>query len=486
MQAALRAPTTPTIATQTDAINPAALPLLDFIPTLNSRYERPDHLAPLVELLVRAETEEVRALVSLPPQHGKSQTILAGLVWLMRRNPTKRHAYASFGAKVAHRQSLSCRDMALTAKVNLRDDARAVGGWMTREGGGLFATSLPRGQFTSVPVDGVLVVDDPHANREDAESALARGRVHDWFTSTALARVHPGASVIVCHTRWHPDDLIGKLSKETTTGPDGRERPAWEIVNLPAIKADGSALWHQRPLSYLEKYKRNEYDWWSLYMGSPRPRGSSVFSGVRFFDRLPIRYRVGKGIDLAYTAKTHADWSVGITLLESTDESGKPLYYVVDVRRKQAEVPAFMRELHAANMDWPGSWHWFCSTTEKGLAQLIASNGVMVEPVVATADKFVRAQPVSAEWNAGRVLVPRNMAALLGERASPEDFKRSPMWLKTFVDEVGAFTGVGDSTDDQVDALASAFERIRHQQGPPPKTVTGSGSRFESDERGFG
>jgi phage terminase large subunit-like protein len=220
-------------------------------------------------------------------------------------------------------------------------------------------------------------------------------------------------------------------------------------------------------------------------MCSPRLKGESVFRGLTFYDRPPTRYRVGKGVDLAYTAKTRADYSCGLVLLQGgQDEQGRDLYYVSAVKRAQCEVPDFARELAALNVTYPGgAWHWFCSTTEKGVAQVVTADGVHIAPVIATKDKFQRAQAVAVAWNEGRILVPRTLGAALGEQAQPDDFDREPPWLKAFVDELGAFTGVGDRHDDQVDALSSAFETVRHDMGTS-STIPGAGTRYEREEGG--
>lgn len=405
---------------------------------MNARYERPEHLAKLAEVFRRIDAgEAVRALVSYPPQHGKSDMLVNGVARSLRRKPWLRNAYACYGDTLVRKKSRQCRDTALAAGVRLRDDSHAVNDWQTTDGGGLFSTGVG-GPLTGNPVDGLLVVDDPHKDRADAESALARERVYDWWTSTARARLHPSASAIISHTRWHDDDLIGRLSKERK--PDGSE--AWEIINVPALNERGEALWHLRPASFLEEQRRgSEYDWWSLWMGSPRPKGEAVFKRAHFYAELPDRYSIGLGVDLAYTAKTRADSSVAVVLLKGgKNEQGLDLFYVAEVRRAQCEVPAFVEVLGGLNESYAGSWHWYCSTTEKGVAQVVSSGDVKIDPVLATADKFVRAQPVAAAWNEGRILVPRNAP-----------------WLKAFVDELGSFTGVGDRHDDHVDALASAF-----------------------------
>lgn len=458
------------------------LPLLDFIPALTPSVmgeatERPEHLRPIAKLFDRiTQGEEVRALVSVPPQFGKTFTILHGIAQLLGRRPHTPVIYTSYGDAVARDKSRECRDYARRAGVSTRKDADAMSAWLTAEGGGLRARGVGSA-VTGSPAK-LLIVDDPHKDRRDAESPLQRARVRDWFTSTAMTRVHPGASVIVNATRWHPDDLIGTLAKERRE--DGT--PRWEHINLPAILPDGRPLWHRRPLSFLEQHRANEYDWWSLWMGQPRGRGNAVFRAdmVRFYDRLPARYRVGKGVDLAYTSKTSACHSVGLTLLE--DEG---LYYVVDVRRAQQRTREFAALLRT--VAYPGSWHWFASSTERGLADLMGEIDVPVEAVLATADKFVRAQPVAAAWNDGKVLLPRNMLALFGEGAAVGDEENEPEWLQPFVDEITTFTGVSDASDDQVDALASAFEGVRYPGGDVGTTVPGAGSRYvgENGARGF-
>lgn len=450
----------------------ADLPLLDFIPALTTRWDRPNHLAQLAEIFERIDRgEEVRALVSVPPQHGKTELILHGCARLLRRHPHIPIAYTSYSAELAHDKSRVARDYAREAGVDIRDDADAMKGWLTPQGGGMRARGVG-GSLTGNPA-GLLVVDDPHKDRAEAESALIRQRTHDWFTSTALSRLHPGSSVLVCHTRWHPDDLIGRLSRETRA--DGS--PAWEVINLPAIKADGTPLWHRRPLSFLEQQRRaNEYDWHSLWMGNPRGRGDAVFRGIAYYDELPTRHYVGKGLDLAYTSKKTAHHSCGVVLLGDADEPDPRLrkYYVVDVRRYQGELVS--KDSQTGNEDgfvkilksvvWPGSWHWFGSAQERGLAALLPQLGIPMDAVLASEDKHTRAQPVAAAWNEGRVLLPHEAP-----------------WLREFADEIGSFTGVSDKSDDQVDALASAFVAASFGSGEV-KNVSGAGTRYEREEGG--
>src|SRR5262249_16194043 len=139
------------------------------------------------------------------------------------------------------------------------------------------------------------------------------------------------------------------------------------------------------------------------YQGQPVPRGGALFRDACYYDALPTNFRIGKGIDVAYAARTRSDSSAAVVLLESNG-----LLYVADVRSLPVKVPEFLSILAAVDVRYPGRWKWHTSTTEVGLAELAtATAGVTILAERATVDKFVRAQPIAAAWNAGKVLLPR-------------------------------------------------------------------------------
>lgn len=440
-----------------EKFSPEALDLLDFVPAVSPRWERPDHLAPVADAFARSCTEPVDLLLSCPPQHGKTELILHGIAWRLKRDPTLQVFYVSYSADVARTKSRLLRDYALRAGVELREDARAIGEWVTPEGGGVVAGGFAG--FTSRPCQ-LLVIDDPYGSREDAESAAYREHVHEFYKSTLRIRVHPGGSKIVVHTRWHRDDLIGRLSTD----------PEWHYINLAAIGDRGEALWpSHRPLAYLEKIRADDdYNWWSLFMGAPRPRGTEVFGSPSYYDELPASYYVTVGVDLAYSEKTRADWSVAVVMAHeftgvlSADGTAVYRSYVLEVVRRQARPEDFATNLQQLRSKYPGAkFHTYVASSERGGPALLRSlGGVPIVGHPATADKFVRAQPVAAAWN--RQLVPLPSVKYRKAHAD-EDFS----WLQPYIDEVGAFTGVNDTHDDQVDASASARDagRKRPSQG---------------------
>lgn len=244
--------------------------LAEFVPRISPAFASPRHLVPLLEAFDRVEREAVRSCTSVPPRHGKTETVLHGIARLLARHPDWTIGYVSYAADIARSKSRQIRDYAAAAGVTLRNDSKALHEWRTPQGGGVLATGVG-GPLTGHGLR-LLVVDDPFKNRQDADSPLIRQRTFDWFTSTAMTRVEPGGSALVVHTRWHRDDLIGRLERD--------EEVEWEVTSLPAIDGHGCALWPERwPVSELTKRRAEvgEYDWDSLFQQSPKARKGLVY-----------------------------------------------------------------------------------------------------------------------------------------------------------------------------------------------------------------
>src|SRR5690606_37096680 len=133
----------------------------------------------IIELVERSTREEVRAVVSMPPRHGKTSTFLHAFAWLLTLDPRLTHAFATYAQELANSKSRTARRIARDAGVQLADDAQTVREWRTTAGGGLLATGVG-GPLTGQGITGLGVVDDPVKNRQEAESALIRDRVWEW------------------------------------------------------------------------------------------------------------------------------------------------------------------------------------------------------------------------------------------------------------------------------------------------------------------
>lgn len=363
----------------------------------------------------------------MPPRHGKTSTVLYSIGWLLANDPTKTHAFATYAQHLANSKSRTARRIAVEAGVQLASDSKSVSEWRTTREGGLLATGVG-GPLTGQGIDGLGVIDDPFKNRLEASSSLTRRRIWEWFTDVFYTRLEPGASAIVIATRWHPDDLSGRLIND-----------GWEYINMPALSDDGEPLWAERfSAQRLDAIKRQvgEYTWASLYQGQPIPRGGQVFDGAYTYDELPDEpYRIGHGFDGAYTAKTHADYSVALTGRRIGDR-----LYLTGMFRDQVEAKQTVYALKARGIKRVA---WFRSGTEKGMEALLDLEGIKVDAYTATGDKFSRAQAVAAAWNDGKVVLP-----------SPDSEHYGP-WVEVLLREVLEFTGLEDPHDDIVDALAA-------------------------------
>lgn len=402
------------------------LPLGDFV-AASQGLVAPLHLQPMLDVFARIDAgESVRALFSVPPQHGKSLTALHGLIRQLIRHPHKRNAYVSYAQTFTENQSRIASRYAAPHDLELARDS--VNSWITSQGGGIHWTSRG-GSFTGYGVDGLLLVDDLLKDREEANSQVIRDKSFEWLSSVAFTRVHPGASVIIVGTRWHLDDHIGRLMKA-----DG-----WEVISLPAINENNEPLWpEERPLEWLQAQRESMLpaDWSALYMCEPVARGDYVFGPTTYYEELPEgSYREAHGFDAAYTAKTSADATV--------TASGR-LYdnriYVTNLLHDRAEPMHYIPKMKAAGVN---RVTWYRSGTERGLEELLKREGIQVTAINATTDKLSRAVAVATAWNRGEILLPRNAN-----------------WTPKIESELSQFTGLGDANDDIVDALAGLYHAL--------------------------
>ena len=256
--------------------------------------------------------------VSMPPQEGKSSLCS---VWAPLRalqlNPNRRIILATYAQPLADMHSRSARDvinthgagitdpltgLAVQDKIGLRlaQGANKISFWSVEGGsGGLLAAGIGA-TITGMPAD-LLIIDDPFKNMMEADSATHRANVELWFSSVALTRLAPDASIILIQTRWHPEDLAGKvLAGEKLLDPDER---TWRHLNIPAIAEEGIDDALGRPYGTpmvsardTDEAKRNfaqtkkqvgERTWYALYQGSPRNPAGGIFQRSWFDPRLP-------------------------------------------------------------------------------------------------------------------------------------------------------------------------------------------------------
>ncbi|MER7707229.1 terminase family protein [Kitasatospora sp. NPDC097605] len=249
------------------------------------------HLDLIDKLYARiADGEQIKAMIEMPPRHGKSQRASRwGPLWFLRRRPLLRVMLASYGSELADDHGRWVRDQ-------IAEHTDALG--ITLHPGSRAASRFDlvpppksgvRGGMVTAGVGGSLngkgfnlgIVDDPFKGSDDAGSPAQRDRVWEWYRSVFFTRRAPQASIIIINTRWHEDDLCGRLLEQN---PDG-----WERINLPAVafaendalgRPPGAALW---PSRYDEaalaeiRAEVGERIWWALYQQQPRPMEGGVW-----------------------------------------------------------------------------------------------------------------------------------------------------------------------------------------------------------------
>lgn len=419
------------------------------------RFQIPPHLSLLSKEVAKAVRTGGRLLVQMPPRHGKSETVSVwSPVWFLNAWPAKRVMLASYEADFAAGWGRRARNLIDEHQdellVRLSQDSTAANRWNTPEGGGM-TTAGAGGALTGRGAD-LLIIDDAHKNAEEAFSQAHRDRVWEWWTTTALTRLEPGAAAIVVGTRWHEDDLIGRILAQ------GGE--PWTVLRLPALadeedpigRAPGAPLWPERyDAVALERIRQGvgERTWEALYQQRPFGDGGSFFKRSWFDARYeiiaPNMYRLPDGmtihrdslgrystIDLAVSTKTSADWTVIAVFGRLPD--GRRLLLDIDRARREGpdQVPAIQRVVEK----WKLGLVWIERTAfQLAIVQAARRAGVPVRELTPDKDKVARAIPLTVALEGGQLLLPRHAP-----------------WMESLLAELLAFPA--SAHDDQVDALA--------------------------------
>jgi predicted phage terminase large subunit-like protein len=408
-----------------------------------------------LERVSRGETK--RLLLLLPPGSAKSTySSLLFPAWWFAQHPASAVITACHTASLAEHFGRGVRGLIEEHEgllnVRVRPDARAAHRFMTEQGGEYFSIGV-NGAVTGRRAD-LAIIDDPVSSFADAESFAGRERLWNWFRSELVTRLKPQGCMVVVMTRWHVDDLAGRLI----------EQGGWEVVRLPAIaeaedcigRAPGDALWPEwEDLDSLLTKQRMLGDRAFSAMFQQAP----VVNGGQLFDtrRIEIVGAVGAGTavrawDLAATIGDTGDpdWTVGLKLVREGD--GK--FTVDDIVRMQAGPGEVERTIRAcAEADGrqvlvglpqdPGQSGKF--QTGVLIATLAGFRAVATRE---TGNKAARAGPVASQAAYGNLRI------------------RRAAWNAAFLDELSCFPH--GRKDDQVDALSHAFALLT-EVAPPAR-----------------
>ncbi|MFS1304438.1 phage terminase large subunit [Streptosporangium longisporum] len=437
-------------------------------------------------------SDDRNLMIFCPPQEGKSEKVSRRTpAWLLAHDPTLRIAIVSYSADKAVRWGKEIlRDVRAHPElgIKLRKDSQTGSRWETEQGGRLFAVGIDGG-ITGEPVD-VLIIDDPVRGRAEAESATYRNTAWDWWESNGSTRLSSRGKVVLMMTRWHEDDLAGRLQ--------AREPKQWRVVSVPAIAGVGDPLGRRpgeelvsvqrRKPGYFRglKERRSAYVFNSIYQQSPSAAEGNLFrrADFRYWHPLPAdlgRHGIAGGrrvdldgramplddcwrfltVDLAASTRTSADFTVAAVWAISPDGD----LILLDRARARIEEAEHWDLVRPLYQRWAADTVFVESAF--GTATMVidaTASGIPVQPLVADTDKITRALPATTRIRQHRVWFPANAD-----------------WLDVWCDELAAFPTAAH--DDQVDTLAYAA-RVRSANWLPPEDLDTVSRRAQSSAGG--
>ena len=295
-----------------DSFTELARSNLWLFPKLVSGFKSPRYLRKVCEIfidLLHKKTDKIKVLIiNGPPRHGKSEQFpIHAPAFLLGHFPKLKIIITAYAATLAENHSAKARDIFIKWApglwgVNISKTVAGRGLWQTDKGGEVLAVGL-EGGASGFGAD-VLFIDDYHKSRKQAESAVERESNWTWWESVAGTRIHPGGVVAIFATRWHDDDLVGRiLAQHEEMGEDS----PYELhhIVMPALAKEndflgrkvGEALWpwryNEKRLQHVKKMV-GAYEWSALFDGEPTARGGTLFKSMYFryytFDPMTKEY----------------------------------------------------------------------------------------------------------------------------------------------------------------------------------------------------
>lgn len=463
----------------------------------------PDQVVPALHHLLMLNTLERviageirRVMFFLPP--GSAKSSYASVCFppaAMGRKPGSSIIATSYGDDLAKKFGRKCRavvrgaEYAQVFSTGLTGDNKAVDDWSLLNGSSYMCGGILSG-ITGNRADGLLI-DDPIRGREDADSPTIRQKVWEAYKSDLRTRLKPRAWIVLIMTRWHEDDLAGRILPEDYDGKSGwvtaRDGEQWFVVNLPAQcereddpigRKVGEWLWtewfppeHWEQERISQGWPEQPRNWTALYQQRPAPESGNYFKSewLRWFDpeSIPAYLSIYMAADYA-VSDGEGDWTVfGVIGVAPNDD-----IYVLHVERMRSASDVWVERACDLILDWsPVEFLQEKGQIEKGVGPFLAKrqrerNAYCAHKLYASAaDKPTRAQAIRGRMAQGKVYLP------LVKPTAENHIKDKYKWVDALVNEVLKFPVLG--VDDQVDVLSLFGRRLAEMTRPsvPPPPV---------------
>lgn len=370
-----------------------------------------------LEAVERGEIE--RLMVLMPP--GSAKSTYASVLfppWFMGRNPQASILGVSNTTDLAERFSRRARNIASLQRFRnafgfgVAENTKSAGNWETERGGEFFAAGV--GSAIAGRRADLGLIDDPIKTREEADSERVRQKQWDWYVNDFTTRLKPGARQILIQTRWHEDDLGGRILE--------RERDRWHVMKLPMV-ADGSfdplgrkageRLWPEWFTNEMvEQARLDMRSWNALYQQNPVPDEGEYFQRDDFleYDQLPSGLHMYGASDYAVTEGGGDFTEHGIFGLDFNDD-----IYVADWWREQASSDVWIeKQCDLIARHEPLIWFGESGPIRKAIEPFLKRRmnerrtPCRLEWLPSIADKVVRARPFQARSAMGKVHLPKN------------------------------------------------------------------------------
>ena len=441
--------------------------LIEFCKHMQPDYIVGKHHRILADMLMDIEQgKKDRICVNIPPRHGKSQLVsIMFPAWFLGRNPNKKVMMVSHTTDLAVDFGRKVRNLIATEAyqsifptVALAVDSKSAGRWNTNSGGEYYACGI--GSSIAGRGADLLLVDDPHSEQDVINGNFeVFEKAYDWFTFGARTRLMPRGRVAIIQTRWHMDDLTGRVPKDMVNNDKSDQ---YEVVEFPAIldipdkktkKSSQKPLWPEFfDLEALLRTKASMpvFQWNAQYQQEPTAEEAALVKRewwqIWKKERPPPCEYIIMSLDAAAETHNRADFTAlttwGVFLNEEVDNYNIILLNSI---KRRLEFP----ELKALAMDEYGEWEPDSFIVEKksagsALYQEMRRMGIPIQeytPHRGSGDKLARLNSVTDIVSSGLVWVPETR------------------WAEEVIEEIAGFPFM--SHDDLVDSTVMALMRFR-------------------------